>query len=67
MTNDEKNALLLYMECRLFDFCTQIEQNSKTGDIGCIYDNMYVILSDMDETLEVYMDLTSSENTKKGT
>jgi len=65
MTNNEKNALLLYMEYRLFDFCTQIEQKEKAGEIGCIYDEMYAILSDMDETLEVYMDLT--ENGKKGT
>jgi len=58
MTLNEKEALLLYLEHRLFDYCGQIEQSLYNGDIGSIYGGMYDILSDMEQTLEVQVELS---------
>lgn len=63
MTNNEKEALLLYLESRLFDFCTQIEYD----DISSIYVGMYDILSDLEITLEAQMALNLAKSNKKST
>jgi len=67
MTFNEKEALLLYLESRLFDYCGQIEQNLYDGNMGFIYDGIYDILSDMDETLEAQIEMSQIENAKKST
>lgn len=64
MTLNEKEALLLYLEHRLFDYCEEMEQHLHNGDIGSIYDGMYYILSDMEQTLEVQVELSAAYNKK---
>lgn len=56
MTNNEKEALLAYLELRLFDFCTQIEYD----EISSIYIGMYDILSDIETTLEAQIELNAA-------
>jgi len=67
MTFDEKEALLLYLEARLFEYCTHVEQNLYNGNVGVLYDGIYDILSDMEETLEAQIELGIAESTKKST
>ena len=63
MTNNEKEALLQYLESRLFDFCAQIEYD----DISSIYVGMYDILSDLEITMEAQIALNLAQSNKKST
>lgn len=56
MTTNEKDALLQYLESRLFDFCGQIEYD----EISSIYVGMYDILADLEITLETQMVLAAT-------
>lgn len=67
MTFNEKEALLLYLESRLLDLCTHMEQFPNTCSVGLLYSGIYDILSDMDTTLETQIELEQAENPKNST
>jgi len=67
MTFNEKDALLLYLESRLLDLCTHMEQFHGACNVGLLYDGVYDILVDMEQTLETQIELEHAEKSKKST
>lgn len=63
MTVNEKEALMVYLEARLLDLCTEVERNLYDAPIGSLYDGVYDILADMEMTLETQIDLYPAKNT----
>lgn len=52
MTNDQKEALLTYIDNRLMDLCEQLESHVDPDTIGFLYESMYEVLNDFEDTFE---------------
>lgn len=67
MTLDEKEALVVYLEARLLEFCMQAEHHWHNGGITSMYDDMYVLLSDIESSMEGHIELEVAKLSKKST
>lgn len=59
MTQDEKEALLTYLESRLLDLGFVLESNDTETNI-IYYAGVYDILDDLDDTLDAYLELSNN-------
>ena len=57
MTPNEKDAPMLYLESRLLDFACQLTLPTNAGSI---FNGIYDIMADMEETLETQVELTQA-------
>lgn len=57
ITPNEKEALLGYLEFHLVKLCEQVEPNLDPDAMGDMYNAAYEILSDMERTLQIQIDM----------
>jgi hypothetical protein len=62
MTSNEKDALMLYLECRLLDFACQLTLPTNAASL---LDGIYDIMADLEETLETQVELSNAMAVKK--
>lgn len=55
MTISEKEALLQYIEFGLINFCEMIDPHIDHDCKGMLYESAYLLLNDMQDTLDVYL------------
>ena len=56
MTQNEKEALLGYLEFHLLSLCDGIEKHVETDALGLLYNNAYAILNDMEYSIQSHID-----------
>ena len=56
MTQNEKEALLGYMEFHLVTFCEGLEKNLSAEAVGGMYNEAYNILNDMEFSIQSHID-----------
>jgi hypothetical protein len=52
MTPDTKKAVLVYLEFNLIKFVEKIEQHIDNDAVGALYAEAYLMLNDMDRTMQ---------------
>ena len=56
MTQNEKEALLGYLEFHLLSFCESMDNHVETDALGTLYNGAYSILSDMEYSIQSHID-----------
>jgi len=57
MTQNEKEALLGYLEFHLLSLCDGIEKHVETDALGSLYNGAYAILNDMEYSIQTHIDI----------
>ena len=56
MTQDEKEALLGYLEFHLVKLCESVQPNLDPDAVGDMYNNAYAILNDVEYSIQSHLD-----------
>ena len=67
INNNEKEALLGYLEFHLVTLCEQIEKNLDPDAVGDMYSSAYGILNDFECTLQTQIDMGGNPNKRVDT
>ena len=56
MTQNEKEALLGYLEFHLVKLCESVQPNLDPDAVGDMYNNAYAILNDVEYSIQAHLD-----------
>ena len=65
MKQCEKDAIIIYLDAQLDALCRDIEKDLNPDAVSTMYENVYALLNDLDETIDGHIEADGAIATNK--